>query len=150
MQLKDIQSPIPLAKPQMHSRKCHHTYSATRQLPRALWIRSLRFGDADFNQTLDLSKECTLFYEIILYYDHNRACTIFRTPEDFRMLKSGIGKLSRTQGTSCDGPITTWDQPVVEDVEVLQQYLCEVISKRAKSCALEYFLRRRLEDCGGG
>lgn len=148
MQLKEKQPLVPLNKPQVHSRKCHHTYSATRQLPRALWIRSLRFGDADFNQTLDLSKECMLFYEIVLYYDHNRACTIFRTPDDFRMLKSGIGKLSHTLGSKGDG-LVSWDQPVVEDVEVLQQYLCEVISKRAKSCALEYFLRRRLEDCGG-
>ncbi|KAJ4394571.1 hypothetical protein N0V93_003790 [Gnomoniopsis smithogilvyi] len=134
MQLKQNQSPILLAKP---------------QLPRALWIRSLRFGDADFNRTLDLTKECKLFYEIVLYYDHNRACTIFRTPDDFRMLKSGIGKLSQSHG-SRDEELVTWDQPIVEDVEVLQQYLCEVISKKAKSRALEFFLRRRMEDCGGG
>lgn len=149
MQLKAKQSPVSLAKPQVHSRKCHHTYNATRELPRALWIRSLRFGDADFNQTLDLTKECTLFYEIVLYYKHNRACTIFRTPDDFRMLKSGIGKLSKTQGSTEDEWAASC-QPIVEDVEVLQHYLCEVISKKAKSCALEYFLRRRLEDCGGG
>lgn len=150
MQLKhkESQSPIPLTKPQVHSRKCHHTYSATRQLPRALWIRSLRFGDADFNQKLDLSQECTLFYEIVLYYNHNRACTIYRTPDDIRVLKSGIGKLSRLHDSGSE--LVPWGQPVVEDVEVLQQYLCEVISKRAKNCALEYFLRRRMEDCGGG
>lgn len=91
-----------------------------------------------------------LFYEIILYYKHNRACTIFRTPDDFRMLKSGIGKLSKTQGSTEQDEFAADCQPIVEDVEVLQQYLCEVISKKSKSCALEYFLRRRLEDCGGG
>lgn len=148
MQLKQKQFPIHCAKPQVHSRKCHHTYCATRQLPRALWVSSLRFSDADFNQELDLSKECTLFYEIILYYDHNRACTIYRTPDDFRLLKSGIGNLSRCH-ESIDESVP-WGQPVVEDVEVLQQYLCEAIKKKAKNCALEYFLRRRMEDCGGG
>lgn len=153
MHLEQRHASLPLAKPQVHSRKCHHTYSATRQLPRALWIRSLRFGDADFNQELDLTKECTLFYEIVLYYDHNRACTIYRTPDDFRTLKSGIGKLqmSRRHGGDDDPhQAVPWGQPVIEDVEVLQQYLCEIISKRAKSCALEYFLRRRMDDCGGG
>lgn len=64
------------------------------------------------------------------------------------MLKSGIGKLSHAQGSK-DDDLVTWGQLIVEDVEDLQAYLCEVISKKAKSCALEYFLRRRMEDCGG-
>lgn len=146
---------IPLAKPQFHSKKCHHTYNATRQLPRALWIRSLRFGDADFNEQLDFSKECTLFYEVVLYFDHNRACTIYRTPDDFRLLRSGIGKLSRCQSGGDEGEgdvhlVTGWGQTVVEDVDVLQRFLSEAISKKGKSCAMEFFLRRRMEDCGGG
>lgn len=148
---KDSTLTVPLAKLQLHSRKCHHTYNATRQLPRALWIRSLRFGDSDFNAQLDLTKECKLFYEVILYYDHNRACTLYRTPEDFRLLKSGIGKLSRCHGGGGSVDLTTsaWEQTVVEDVEVLQHFLCEAISKKGKNCALEYFLRRRIDDCGG-
>ncbi|CAN8099240.1 unnamed protein product [Discula destructiva] len=142
---------IPNNKPQLHSRKCHHTYNATSRLPRALWVRSLRFGDADFNKQVDLlSIECTLFYEIVLYYDHNRACTIYRTPDDFRLLKSGIGKLSHCHQGDSDADLQFWAQTAVEDVEVLQQYLSEAVSKRGKSCALEFFLRRRMEDCGGG
>lgn len=154
MQLDPQTAPIiSLAKPQLHSRKCHHTYNATRQLPRALWIRCLRFGSADLTPQLDLSKECTLFYEVVLYYDRNRACTIYRTPDDFRLLKSGIGKLSRCHAGGDDvvGLAAAWGQTtVVEDVEALQRFLCEAVSKKGKSCALEYFLRRRIEDCGGG
>lgn len=156
MQLDQHSKPtIPLGKLQLHSRKCHHTYNATRHLPKALWIRSLRFGDSDFNQKLDLHKDdCVLFYEVILYYDHNRACTLYRTPDDFRLLKSGIGKLSRCNGggsvdLTTSAPPAWGAQTGVEDVEVLQRFLCEAIRKKGKNCALEHFLRRRMEDCGG-
>lgn len=135
-----------LPKPQLHSRKCHHTYNATKCLPRAIWVRSLRFGDADLIHELDVGGDCTLVYEILLFYKHNRACTIYRTPDDFRLLKSGLGRLS------CGGDLAAAAsrECLVEDVEVLQQYLCEAIQKKARECALEYFLRRRMDDCGGG
>lgn len=125
-------------KPQLHTKKCHQTYNGTRTLPRAIWIRSQHFRDPD-----------PVVYEILLYYKHNRACTIFRTAEDFRNLKYGIGR-----GTG-DSP--NFQLPAIrcvpgeeeDDVEVLQRYLCEAISKKRKEGALEYFLRRRGGDCGG-
>lgn len=181
MQLKTPQSRGPaLAKPQVHSRSCHHTYNATRKLPRAIWIRSLRFDldsiinqqnnnnysheDASYNNT-----DSALCYEILLYYDHNRACTIYRSPEDFRRLKYSIGQLpvsssssnnnnkkkktsrsvSSDDSDSTDDEVLPADECVVEDVEVLQRYLVQAVEKKRGDCALEYFLRRRMEDCGG-
>lgn len=161
MQLdQEITSSIPINKPQLHSRKCHHTYNGTRCLPQAVWIRSLRFGDPDaLNQAhhhpLDLNRgdHCTLFYEILLYYQHNRACTIYRTPEDFRKLKGALGGGG---GGHCNVHVvdtcnsSNSRDPVVEDVEDLQRFLCESIQKMGRSCIpLEYFLRRRVDDCGG-
>lgn len=134
-----------LPKPQLHSRKCHHTYNATKCLPRAIWVRSLRFDDPDLNDELDVSGNCTLVYEILLFYNHNRACTIYRTPDDFRLLKSGLGRLSCGEELAAASRVC-----LVEDVDVVQRYLCEAIKKKGRECALEYFLRRRMEDCGGG
>lgn len=116
-------------KPQLHSRKCHHTYNATRHLPQAVWIRAVR-----------LSKEnpSTVVYEIVLCYPHNRACIIDRTWEDFQKLKSGIGSWR-------NGP--TFSSP--KDIDGMQDFLCEAINKKSREVAMEFFLRRRMNDCGG-
>lgn len=91
-------------RPQLHSRRYHHTYNGARCLPRALWIRSARVRDSG------------PVYEILLCYDHNRACTIYRTWDDFRRLRSGLGHwrnapaspppcmMSRAPSTSCARP----------------------------------------------
>src|SRR4051812_43518292 len=115
--------PSPL-KPQLHSRKCHHTYNATRHLPLAVWIRSARVKDS------------AVVYEIVLCYEHNRACTISRTWEDFQKLKSGLGNW-RNAPTFCSP----------KDIDSLQRYLCEAISKKGREVAMEFFLRRRMDDC---
>lgn len=116
-------------KPQFHSRKCHHTYNATRHLPQAVWIRSAR-----------LSKDTTptVIYEVVLCYDHNRACVVSRTWEDFQKLKSGLGSW-RNAPTYCSP----------RDVDGLQRFLCEAINKKGREVAMEFFLRRRMDDCGG-
>lgn len=126
-QKKDA-APSPL-KPQFHSRKCHHTYNATRHLPQAVWIRAIR-----------LSKEnpSAVVYEIVLCYNHNRACTINRTWEDFQKLKSGIGGWRNAP---------TFSSP--KDIDGMQGFLCEAISKKGREIAMEFFLRRRMDDCGG-
>lgn len=126
-QQKDA-APSPL-KPQFHSRKCHHTYNATRHLPQAVWIRAIR-----------LSKEnpSAVVYEIVLCYNHNRACTINRTWEDFQKLKSGIGSWRNAP---------TFSSP--KDIDGMQSFLCEAISKKGREIAMEFFLRRRMDDCGG-
>lgn len=151
MQLKQNPPLTHPTKPQLHSRKCHHTYNATRFPPRAIWVRSLRFGDADVEHFHlgggGAANTALVHYEILLYYGHNRACTIYRTPEDCRRLRLGIGRLSPGCGPD---PATRSAECMVEDVEVLQAYLWEVIKKKGRDDALEYFLRRRMEDCGGG
>lgn len=167
MQLEQPNPPFSsLARPQLHSRKCHHTYNATRCLPRAIWVRSLRVKGLELvmnkhrHQLCDGGRlgggdggDCALAYEILLYYQHNRACTIYRTPEDVRRLRSGLGRLSSSSPPPRDG-LGSGGSPgqcvVVEDVEAVQVYLCEAIGKRGRDCALEYFLRRRMEDCDGG
>lgn len=126
-QQKDA-APSPL-KPQFHSRKCHHTYNATRHLPQAVWIRAIR-----------VSKEnpSAVVYEIVLCYNHNRACTIDRTWEDFQKLKSGLGSWRNAP---------TFSSP--KDIDGMQGFLCEAISKKGREIAMEFFLRRRMDDCGG-
>lgn len=121
-------APSPL-KPQFHSRKCHHTYNATRHLPQAVWIRAVRLGKEN---------PSTVVYEIVLCYNHNRACTINRTWEDFQKLKSGLGSW-RNAPTFCSP----------KDIDGLQSFLCEAISKKGREVAMEFFLRRRMDDCGG-
>lgn len=179
MQLEQHDAPISsLARPQLHSRKCHHTYNATRCLPRAVWVRSLRINYINYPSLVrDKHRQplhshdggsgeggdggaCTLAYEILLYYQHNRACTIYRTPQDVRRLRSGLGRLSSSSSSSSSSPLrdalggggggSPGECVMVEDVEALQLYLCEAIGKRGRDCALEYFLRRRMEDCDGG
>lgn len=118
-------------KPQFHSRKCHHTYNATRHLPQAVWIRSARL-------TKDENDKSTVVYEVVLCYDHNRACTVSRTWEDFQKLKSGLAGW-RNAPSFCSP----------RDVDGLQRFLCEAISKKGREIAMEFFLRRRMDDCGG-
>lgn len=173
MQLEQPNPPVSsLARPQLHSRKCHHTYNATRCLPRAIWVRSLRISNPDLSMNNHQHQlrgcgaagygggdgdggDCALAYEILLYYQHNRACTIYRTPEDVRRLRLGLGRLSTSLSPSWGGlgggggGGSPGECMVVEDVEVLQRYLCEAIGKKGRDCALEYFLRRRMEDCDG-
>ncbi|KAF3764943.1 hypothetical protein M406DRAFT_331258 [Cryphonectria parasitica EP155] len=142
-------------KPQLHSRQCHYTYNGTRHLPRAIWIRSLRFDlDPDLLDDSTTTTSSSLTYEILLYYDHNRACTIYRSPEDFRRLKCAVGRLSTTAAAATTTTTTTTttsisDERVVEDVEVLQRFLVEALRKKGGDWAVEYFLRRRMDDCGG-
>jgi hypothetical protein len=82
--------------------------------------------------------DCQLVYEVILYYGHNRACTIYRTWDDFKTLRRGITPTKITSGVR--GP---------SDVEGLHNFLKEALAKKPRDCAMEYFLRRRMEDCGG-
>ncbi|KAI3400462.1 hypothetical protein diail_3083 [Diaporthe ilicicola] len=121
-----VSSPL---KPQLHSRKCHHTYNATRHLPQAVWIRSAR---------LSKDNSSTVIYEVVLCYDHNRACTVNRTWEDFQKLKSGLASW-RNAPSFCSP----------RDIDGLQRFLCEAISKKGREVAMEFFLRRRMDDCGG-
>lgn len=121
----------PLMKPQLHSRRCHHTYNATRCLPRAVWVKRSARAPSD-------PLAPPVVYEIVLCYDHNRACTIYRTWDDLRRLRSGLGPW-RGAPAPCSA----------RDVGAAQRFLCEAVSKKGREVAMEYFLRRRIDDCGG-
>ncbi len=131
MQLRPLQLPPVPTKPQLHSTKCHHTYNGTRVLPITTWVRSPTVrvaGDGEY----------ALVYEIILYYKRNRACTIYRRYEDFVKL---------------EGLLTPWKDSAIfsssDDVRGMHLFLREALDKRPLECAMEYFLRRRMGDCGG-
>lgn len=148
-------TPVSALRPQLHSRRCHHTYNATRLLPRAIWVRSLCLSDPDpASGSLPLHapvERATVSYEILLYYDHNRACTIYRTPGDVRRLRAsvavGAAALPHQKRQRSASP--PQEECVVEDLQDVQAFLCEVMRKKGRDCALEYFLRRRMVDCGG-
>lgn len=127
---RDAPGPL-MMRPQLHSRRCHHTYNATRCLPRAVSVRSARARG-------DPPAAPPAAYEIVLYYDHNRACTIYRTWDDLRRLRSGLGPW-RGAPAPCSA----------RDVAAAQRFLCEAVSKKGREVAMEYFLRRRIDDCGG-
>ncbi|KAJ9145231.1 hypothetical protein NKR19_g6119 [Coniochaeta hoffmannii] len=114
-----------------HSRKRHDSYNGTRHLPISTWVRSPTIRTTDYG-------EHVLVYEIVLFYSHNRACTIFRTWDDFRTLKRGLPSWKRA---------TDFYSP--DDIQTLDGFLREALAKRPRECAMEYFLRRRMEDCAG-
>lgn len=152
-------TPVSALRPQLHSRRCHHTYNATRLLPRAIWVRSLCLSDPDPasgslpSHHAPALERATVSYEILLYYDHNRACTIYRTPSDVRRLRAGVAVGGAAAAAHHQKRQRSASPPqeecVVEDLQDVQAFLCEVMRKKGRDCALEYFLRRRMVDCGG-
>ncbi|KAB5580665.1 hypothetical protein GE09DRAFT_447570 [Coniochaeta sp. 2T2.1] len=114
-----------------HSRKRHDSYNGTRHLPISTWVRSPTIRATEYG-------EHVLVYEIVLCYGHNRACTIFRTWDDFKTLKRGLSTWKRA---------TEFYSP--NDILALDRFLREALAKRPRECAMEYFLRRRMEDCAG-
>lgn len=132
MHIKPLQIPPIPTKPQLHSSKHHHTYNGTRCLPITTWVRSPTV------RATQLGGDFTFAYEIILYYEHNRACTVYRTWDDFRTLRKALRPWR--DATSFNSEL---------DVQGMHLFLREALAKRADDCAVEYFLRRRMEDCGG-
>ncbi|KAH8889565.1 hypothetical protein GQ53DRAFT_748267 [Thozetella sp. PMI_491] len=118
--------PVP-ARPQIHSAKHHHTYSGAKYLPVAVWVMSPTIRTT-------ITAEHTLVYEVRLYYKRNRACTIYRSWDDFKYLRLGVPYRESLSEDDADG---------------LHNFLWHAISKHGTSCAVEYFLRRRMEDCSG-
>ncbi|KAK3940048.1 hypothetical protein QBC46DRAFT_314425 [Diplogelasinospora grovesii] len=135
-------SPVP-AKPQIHSHKYHHTYNGTRQLPSSIWVRPT----PTLNKIHDgEGGEHTLAYEVTLYYQKNRACTIYRTWDDFVQLSEGLSAAS--WGAETTAMPTLSSGFVILDSDFLDAYLRDVLTKRPNEIATEYFLRRRIGDCG--
>lgn len=95
-------------------------------------------------------------YEVKLYYSKNRACTIYRSWDDFVRLGHGLSlsggiAMSTTTGASgaavAAAAICTERHP--HSSTCLQKFLKHVMQRFPKEPAVEFFLRRRIDDCGG-
>ncbi|KAK0745928.1 hypothetical protein B0T18DRAFT_428980 [Schizothecium vesticola] len=125
--------PLP-TKPQIHSHKHHNTYNGTHHIPLAVGVKR---ATAASRPTLpnNCHREGRL-YAVTLFYPQNRACTIFRMHNDFVVLERGL---------PIRGPSASGERIHVPD---FQKFLEEAMAKCPKECAMEYFLRRRMGDCG--
>ncbi|KAK3694629.1 hypothetical protein B0T22DRAFT_452988 [Podospora appendiculata] len=122
-------SPIPTI-PQLHSRKHHHTYNGTHSLPATTLVQLSTLNSAPTNTDTDETEPLRPVYEVTLFYAHNRACTIYRTSDDFATLRNGLA---------------AW-QDASQD---LDHFLRKALATRPYDCAMEFFLRRRMGDCEG-
>jgi len=142
MQLKhDALLVLPM-KPQIHSHKHHNTYNGSRHLPMTARVRRsapswtlLSKDNGSCTHHHNRHHHLPPLYEVTLYYERNRACTIYRTREDFSRLERPF-HLDKSPGGGR------------ADTHRLQRLLLEAIAKRPNECAVEYFLRRRMGDCG--
>ncbi|KAJ4388398.1 hypothetical protein N0V85_007598 [Neurospora sp. IMI 360204] len=158
-------------KPQLHTQKNHNSYNGTRTLPIATRVRAqhkprpdsdseARDKDRPKGKSKRKSKSRSQedespVYEITLYYPHNRACTIYRSREDFSLLRTGLSSRSsstapqplatqppynKTEGEGGPKEVAKWDS-----------LLRKALERFAKSGhgrhSVEWFLRRRLGDC---
>lgn len=127
-------------KPQLHSRRhhCTATYNPTKCMPSNSWVRGLTLIQDSSNSRNPQDLHFTLVYEIVLFYSANRACTIYRTWDDFERLRKTIGPWKNAPRYE--------DQ---NDIVGLHLFLREAMTKKPRECAMAYFLKRRMEDCGG-
>lgn len=94
-------------------------------------------------------------YEITLYYPHNRACTIYRSREDFWLLRTGLLSCSSSTAPQPLATLPTENKEESEgdseDVDKWDAMLKEALKRFRKSGhgrhSVEWFLRRRLGDC---
>ncbi|KAK0657327.1 hypothetical protein B0T16DRAFT_452803 [Cercophora newfieldiana] len=133
-------------KPQIHSHKHHNTYNGSRHLPIATRIKRSpaprgfqHTNDDGCLQHLHHHRPRHCVYEVTLYYPRNRACTIYRSREDFVLLERGQTPWRGAVPLRSTGRL---------DVHDLHRFLSEALAKRPNECAVEYFLRRRMGDCG--
>ncbi|EGO53739.1 hypothetical protein NEUTE1DRAFT_106612 [Neurospora tetrasperma FGSC 2508] len=152
-------------KPQLHTQKNHNCYNGTRTLPIATLVRPQDNSTPDSDSQPQREdkpksesknhKDESPLYEITLYYPHNRACTIYRSREDFWLLRTGL--LSSSSSTAPQ-PLTTLptenreeSEGDSEDVDKWDAMLKEALKRFKKSGhgrhSVEWFLRRRLGDC---
>ncbi|KAK1835605.1 hypothetical protein QBC39DRAFT_147546 [Podospora conica] len=144
MQIKDPQpSTILPTKPQIHSHKHHNAYNGTHHLPLAVGVKrstaASRPTQPNHLRYPQNGRFHARLYAVTLFYEHNRACTIFRTMDDFVALRRGLPTTGK--------PVWKRNEPIYGVVD-MQQFLGDTVAKFPKECALEYFLRRRMGDCG--
>lgn len=161
-----------ILKPQLHTQKNHSSYNGTRTLPIATRVRRQNKPptlDPD-SQTQDngdqkrkskrrsklrRTEDESPLYEVTLYYPHNRACTIYRSREDFWLLRTGISSRS---SSAAPQPLSTPPSDGIKkcedetkEVAKWDSLLRKGLERFAKNghgrYSVEWFLRRRLGDC---
>lgn len=149
MQIKIESLSLLPTRPQVHSHKHHNAYNGSRHLPIATRVkrspapRGFEYGGNDGcihrDQHLLHRHPRYHVYEVTLFYPRNRACTVYRSREDFLSLERG--------GTLWRGAVPLQSNEKIAAHE-LQRFLDEALAKHPNACAVEYFLRRRMGDCG--
>jgi len=150
---------IPI-KPQLHTRKHHHAYNGARSLPIFTWVRPSmstrpskrsqkpeardrdRYRQPQSDSRSTLSPATLSIYEVKLYYSKNRACTIYRSWDDFVRLGKGL-----SSGGLTPPPCTERHS---HTSQCLHKFLKQVLARSPTEPSVEFFLRRRMDDCGGG
>lgn len=158
-------------KPQIHTQKNHSSYNGTRTLPIATRVRprpdtksehdcQAQYKDQRKRKSKRKSRitgqdDESPLYEVTLYYPHNRACTIYRSREDFSLLRTGLH--SRSSSTApqplATPPLDNTTETEADPKEVARwdSLLRKAIERFAKNghgrYSVEWFLRRRLGDC---
>ncbi|KAM7223217.1 hypothetical protein V8F06_001430 [Rhypophila decipiens] len=95
-------------------------------------------------------------YQVKLYYPQNRACTIYRSWDDFILLRRGLDSTrykSLPESDDDDNGAVICAESHSHDSTCLHQFLKYVMERCSTSeaePAVEYFLRRRMDDCDGG
>lgn len=129
-----IHPPFHPTGPQIHSNKHHNAYNGAAHLPRAV---SVKRATAASRPTSRPRPRGDPLYAVTLYYEHNRACTIFRGRDYFVCLERGL-------------PIRIgpdWTEENIHPLD-LQKLLEDAVEKCPREVALEWVLRRRMGDCG--
>ncbi|KAK3957102.1 hypothetical protein QBC32DRAFT_366485 [Pseudoneurospora amorphoporcata] len=159
--------PETIFKPQLHTQKNHNSYNGTRTLPIATRVRPLHKPTSNYDsrpqdkddQKLEsnriLTEEESPLYEITLYYPHNRACTIYRSRQDFWLLRTGLSSRSSSSAPQRLSTPPSHNIAKCEDdskeVAKWDSLLRKGLERFAKNghgrYSVEWFLRRRLGDC---
>jgi hypothetical protein len=136
------------SKPQLHSHERHTTYNGGRYLPTTTWVRSctVRPKATTLPGTPAVGDEVELVFEVMLYYNQNRACTIYRSLEDFVGLRKSLMPWNNNPPLLPSFKQQRQEQEIVHDLHV---FLCEVLAKYPFEMGVEHFLQRRMDDCGG-
>ncbi|KAH6650791.1 hypothetical protein F5144DRAFT_598215 [Chaetomium tenue] len=115
-QLPRPKTAAPVPKPQIHTHKNHHTYNGTLKLPQSTHVRIITEPPADnhnsSNNTRTKPDPRTPRYVITLHYPHNRACELYRTALDMKILQRALhvpahSKPIKINNTSSSKPAPT-------------------------------------------
>ncbi|KAM7206969.1 hypothetical protein V8F33_000068 [Rhypophila sp. PSN 637] len=109
----------------------------------------------EFTESTESEESAEALYQVKLYYPQNRACTIYRSWDDFILLRRGLNstRYKSLPGSDDDNGAVICTERHSHDYTCLHEFLKYVMERCSTSKAepaVEYFLRRRMDDCDGG